>query len=510
MKKVDLILLLLILILAFLLGSRMILAGDFFYLFDQARDYLIVKNIVDTKDITLIGTHSGLGGFFHGPLWLYMLVPVYLLGHGNPLAFAYFYIFLQLVTVLAAFLFGSKLYGVKGGVLISLLFALSPVTWSTVSNTIGVNTVPLVFLGLLYFLIKFIRGHQGSFIYVAFFTGLSLQFETALPLVLIPSVLVVFILNKIALKNIKVILLSFGSFLLSVSTFVLFDLRHKFLMTNSVLGAFSGGRKERGYLEIQDKIPAHIESLIGAYKSLLFKENIFLIVFLVIIFILAAFYIYRDKKNKFRKEFFYLSLFPVLIFVFFIFYPYKIWPEYVFGLIVPVAFAFYISIFTIWKSRAGKIIIVLFFTFTFFQVLISINTQYFQRYQENNSSGSYKNQKEIINWIFQDKGTGEFGYLVYTPEVYTHGMDYLMSWYGKKYPKLVPKNTKEKTTYLILYPHLENDENAYKFWKENVARTKGKILTTKVFKGNITVEKLLIDKDEPAVDPNYYQGLLFR
>src|ERR1035437_2616278 len=105
--------LLLILLLSFLLGSRMILAGDFYYLFDQARDYLLVKNIVDTHSLALIGTHSGLGGFFHGPLWLYMLAPIYILGHGNPFSFTYFYIGLQLATVLVGYLVGSKLYGNK-------------------------------------------------------------------------------------------------------------------------------------------------------------------------------------------------------------------------------------------------------------------------------------------------------------------------------------------------------------------------------------------------------------
>src|SRR5664279_1344619 len=110
MKKLKWFLLFIILSLAFLLGARMILAGDFFYLFDQARDYLLTQSIVDTHQLALIGTHSGLGGFFHGPLWLYMLAPSYILGKGNPFAFTYFYIGLELATVFAAYVIGSKLY----------------------------------------------------------------------------------------------------------------------------------------------------------------------------------------------------------------------------------------------------------------------------------------------------------------------------------------------------------------------------------------------------------------
>jgi len=510
MKKLSLFFLPVILLVSFLLGSRMILSGDFFYLFDQARDYLLVKDILDTNNLTLIGTHSGLGGFFHGPLWLYMLSPVYVLGGGNPFSFTYFYIGLQLTTVLTAYLVGLKLYGEKGGILLSLLIALSPATWGTVPNTIGVNTVPLIFLGLFYFLIKFLRGNPNSFIFAAFFAGLSLQFETALPLVLIPTMVVIFLLNKTSIKNLKIILLSLISFVLSVSTFILFDLRNNFLMTTAVFKAFTGGEKGKGYLELGDRIPAHFNSLLGTYKSILFKEDFLLILLLVIIFIFAAFLVFKDR-TKYKKEFLFLLLFPVLIFGFFLFYSYPIWPEYVLGLLVPVALAFYLSIVTVWKTILGKILIILFFAITFFNVSIFIQNQYLQKYLQNNSSGSYLNQKAVVDWTYRDAGpTGKFGYFVYTPEIYTHGMDYLISWEAKNYPDEIFTANKERTTYLILYPHMANDEGAYDFWKKNTLKTNGKVILTKTFNGGITVEKLLIDKNEPEVDQNYYQGLIFR
>jgi len=509
MKKLSLIIIPLILLISFLLGSRMILAGNFYYLFDQARDYLLVKSIVDNHSLALIGTHSGLGGFFHGPLWLYMLAPVFIFGNGNPFVFTYFYIGLQLFTVFVAFLIGSKLYGNKGGFLISLIVALSPVTWSVVPNTIGVNAEPLVFLGLFYFLIKFLRGNKSSFIFASFFVGLSLQFETALPLVLIPSVVLLFVLNKIAIKNLKVIFLSFMSFVLSISTFILFDLRHKFLMTSAVLSAFSDGHRGKGYMELKDRIPAHINSLLGAYESLLFNQDLLLVMLFAVILFFGVF-LFLKSKSKYKKEFLFLLSFPVLVYIFFIFYPYPIWPEYVLGLLIPVALAFYLAIAAIWKNILGKVLVVLFFMLTFFHVAVFIQNQYFYKYQPVNSSGSYKNQKAVVEWLFKDAGNGKFGYFVYIPETYTHGMDYLISWYGKNNSKTIFESKKDKTTYLILYPHLANDEGAYDFWKKNVLKTQGQVILSKTFYGGITVQKLLIDKLEPQVDPNYYQGLLFR
>lgn len=509
MKRIRLFFLPFIILLSFLLSLRMILSGDFFYLFDQARDYLLVKDIVDTKSLALIGTHSGLGGFFHGPLWLYMLTPIYILGGGNPFSFTYFYICLQLITVLIAYLVGSRLYGSKGGLMISLIIALSPAIWSTVPNTIGVNVEPLVFLGLFYFLIKFLRGDEKSFIFVSFLVGLSLQFETALPLILIPTLIAIYILSNNSIKNIKLIGLSIISYLVSISTFVLFDLRHNFLMTNAILNSFFGGQKEKGYLELVDRIPAHFNSLLGVYKSILFNEGFLFILIFTVIFIFSLFLIYKGK-NKYKKEFLFLLLFPVLTFFFFVFYPYQIWPEYVLGLIVPVSIAFYLAIITVWKKGLGKILVIIFFTVTFFNVYVFIQNQYFQKYQQNSSSGSYLNQKEVVDWIFKDGEKGSFGYFVYTPEIYTHGMDYLISWSGKSHNETVLESKKQEITYLILYPHMANDEGAYDFWKKNTIKTNGKVILTKTFKGGIIVEKLLIDKNEPDIDPNYYQGLLFR
>jgi hypothetical protein len=487
----------------------MILSGDFFYLFDQARDYLLTRNIVDFHDLALIGTHSGLGGFFHGPLWLYILAPVYILGRGNPFSFTYFYIGLQLATVLVGYLVGLKLYGHRGGLLISLLVALSPVTWAPVANTIGVNAEPLIFLGLFYFLIKFLRGDSFAFIFAIFFAGLSLQFETALPLVLIPAMIIIFFWNKIALRNLKIIFLSIVSFLLSISSFILFDLRHKFLMTSAVINSFSGGHKEKGYLEFAARIPAHFNSLLGTYKSVLFQENFLSNLLLATIFIFALF-LFLKGRDKYRKEFLFLILFPALIYVFLLLYSYPIWPEYVLGLLIPVAIAFYLAIYKVWKSYLGKIFVILFFILTFLNAFNYLQNQYLKSYPRNTSAGSYLNQKAAMDWIYKDAGKGTFGYFVYTPEVYTHGIDYLVYLYGKKYPQIKFENKKDKITYLILYPHLANDNNAYEFWKKNTIRTDGKIILSKEFYGGITVQKLSVDQNETPVDPNYYQGLLFR
>ncbi|HUD43917.1 MAG TPA: glycosyltransferase family 39 protein [Patescibacteria group bacterium] len=509
MKKISFIILVLILALSFFLGARMLLGGDFYYLYDQARDYLLAQNIVNTHSLILIGDHSGLGGFFHGPLWIYMFVPIYLLGNGNPMCFAYFYACIPVLTVFIAYILGTKLYDQKAGSIFALLLALSPITWGTVANTISNNLEPLVYLFLFYFLIRFLRGYAKSFILVAFFTGLSLQFETSSALMLIPTIFVIFLFNIAPAKNRKVIGWSILAYLVSITTFILFDIRHNFLMLHSLLNSF-GGTKQRGYLELNDRLPAHFNSMLGAYKSVLFNDNIILVILFAVIIIFAVVLFLIEKNKEYKREFFYLLLFPLLFYAFFLVYPYYIWANYVYGLLVPVAIVFLLAIITIWRYRVGKVLVVVFFAVTFFYVSSYLHTQYFKPYQPDTTAGSYLNQKAVVQWLYADAGTGKYGHFVYSQDTFTVGMDYLIPWYGKNQKQTSFESQKDKITYLIMYPHQTNDEGAYDFWKKNVLHTNGQVLMTKSFAGDITVEKLAIIGQEPAVDPNYYQNLIFR
>ncbi len=501
-----------ILLLTLLLGSRMIIAQDFFFLADQARDFLLVQDIVVNKNITLIGTHSGLGGFFHGPLWLYLLMPFYILGGGDPFAFTYAYVLIAIITVLAGFLIGNSLYGRKAGFLLALLLGVSPSIWMYIPNTIGVNVIPLVLLVLFYFLLRYLHGKQYAFIGAAFFVGLSLQFETALPLILIPIVFVSFFLNKKAITNVKVILGSLVAFVLSLATFILFEVRHNFLMTNSLITIFTSGKREQGYLEIPERLLSHLQSMRGVYESILVTRSVFLELLLVAIFI--AFIVYTIKLRLYKKrewkDCLYLLLFPVCVFVLYTGYAYPVFPEYLLGLTVPVALAAVLIFRYLWRTRVGKVLVILFLGLTILETGKLLYSNYLLPYQQNMTSGSYQNQQVVARWIMNDSKGKPFGYFVYTPSTFTYGMDYLLWWEAKQAAMATPTSTKKETTYLILYPPLENDKGAHAFWKKYKIKTAGKVITRKEFTGGIIVEKLAIDPKEEPADPTYNQELLFR
>lgn len=486
----------------------MLFHGDFFYLADQSRDYMLVKDMVQNHKLTLIGTHSGIGGFFHGPIWLYYLVPFYLFGSGNPFTFTFAYPLLVILTILSGFFFAKKLYDTPTGLVFAFFFAASPSIWSYMIIPISANALPLVFVFLFYFLIKYIRGDTKSYIFAIFFAGLSLHFETALALALIPIVIISFFLNKKALRQYKVIVLSIVAFFISIGTFILFDLRHQFLMVHSFVGVFTNKTHENGYLPFSERIISHLISLRFVYESLLVQKNLILEINIAIIFVAFLFYLYKKKieLGKIKKEFWYLLLFPVFLFIIYLDYGYTVFQEYLLALIVPVGFAGSIIVTKIWKLTIGKIFVTIFVLLSLYYGLGII----FHQYQQDITAGSYLNQECVAQWILQDSKGKQFGYFVYTPDTYTDGMDYLLWWESKKSGKPQPISQKLPITYLILYPKPVGDDGAYTFWEKTKIKTAAPVIETKVFQGGITVEKLAIKFGEPAVDPTYYQNLIFR
>ena len=75
-----------LLILAFFLRSKIFIAGDFLFLPDQARDLLLVKEMVENGKLPLIGARGMSGGYvFHGPMWIWLLGIPFLIFQGNPI-----------------------------------------------------------------------------------------------------------------------------------------------------------------------------------------------------------------------------------------------------------------------------------------------------------------------------------------------------------------------------------------------------------------------------------------
>jgi hypothetical protein len=179
-----------ILIFGLLLRSHMFFHGDFSYLVDQSRDLLLAKSIVVDQKLTLIGARTGIGGIFHGPLWIYLITPFFALTNGHPFyTLVPLFLLVSLGTIIAGFFIGRQLYGKWTGFVFALLLAISAPLIHTVPSTTNAQVLPLVFLCYLFAIMRFLRGSEAAFILALFCIGLGLQFESAFAVLWIPLTL---------------------------------------------------------------------------------------------------------------------------------------------------------------------------------------------------------------------------------------------------------------------------------------------------------------------------------
>jgi len=513
-------LLTLLLVFGFLLRSKMLLNGDFYYLVDQARDMLLTQSIVIGHKLTLIGARTGLGGLFHGALWIYMLAPFFIIAKGDPFfTLAPLFEIINLGIIVTGFFVGKQLYGKWMGLLFAFFLTLSSPLVETVPFTSNAQVLPIIFLLYLYTIIEFMRGKERYFILALFFAGLGFQFESAFAILLIPLTIVAIILRK-KLPMVKDALLGTVTFLLAVSTFILFDLKHKFLMTSSFFRLFTNPVKPlpgyEQYAYIGFRFQDRVMSLWNSLFTPLFATEKLTSILLICILILGVFFLIKNtlrakKLTMHDREYLFILVSPIIIFGIYVLYSLPLWPHYLLPIVALAVFVLALSIQQIWRYKGLKLLAGVFLILVTFPALTWIQSNYINAppYQPQ-SDGSYRNQLEVAKWVLADTRNQAYGYFVYSPGILTYNMDYLMWYESYRNHLITPSNLKHPITYLIMYPHISSDQNAYTFWKKNVVQTTGKVVMTKTFASGITVQKLQILGNEQPADPNYYQNLIFR
>ncbi|MCL4377912.1 MAG: glycosyltransferase family 39 protein [Actinobacteria bacterium] len=506
--------LLFILFLGLLLRSWDYLRGDFNYFLDQSRDLLLVKQIVEDKHITLIGARAGLQGIFHGPLWLYLLVPTFIISKGDPYwTLVPIFTIFNTLLILGSFFVGKKLYGNKIGLVFAFFIAISsPIIQSSFTIT-NAHMVMLLFLFYLYYAIRYIRGYKRAIIWLIFFIGLAFQFESAFAVFLIPLTILV-IIQSGKLPKVKFLGLGFVLFLITTANFVFFELRHQFLMSHSALRLLSGKigvmRGYEMYGNIFFRIKDRLVEFINFFALPLYNTNLIfkLITYLLIIFGLIL--LKNKKEGKQKREIIFLFLIPIIYFTLYVFYPYPLWSQYLFGMMVLSCLFLSLIVNILIENESSILLVKAYLLLLVIFPLVSVLNQYFPLNKSYKHLSSYKSQKQVAEWIVKDNKTQTIGYFVYDPGLLTYNMDYLLPYVAKKNGK-VASNDKKDIIYLILYSPPKWNIGAGDYWIEHTVRTKGKVLETKKFKDtDIIVKKVQTDKNEPTPDPNYFQNLIFR
>ncbi len=208
---------------------------DIFYSFEHDQDLSswIVKDIWVDHHLRLIGQVTSIEGVFIGPLFYYLLTPFYVLAGMNPLSGAIMAVLIGLFTIWSIYFVFSKFFGKSAGIFGSAIYAtsLGPVFF----DRWAVPTLPTMLwcVWLLYTLFSLAEGKTKSLIIAAILIGTIWHIHVAL-LPLIPLIILSFFLSKQKITP-QITILSLSILIFLTIPFWLFELKHNFLQTKSLL-----------------------------------------------------------------------------------------------------------------------------------------------------------------------------------------------------------------------------------------------------------------------------------
>lgn len=271
------------LILAVVLGLALILRfwrlpEYMTFLGDEGRDALMIKRILETGDIPLIGPPTSIGNIYLGPLYYYMISMPMAIFWLNPVAAAGMAALIGVLTVFLIYYLGKDWFGKTAGLISAFLYAISPVT--IIYSRSSWNPNPAPFFALMAILGIF-RVHRSRNFRWLILTGAAVAFAVQmhyLALILIPIVGLLWIYEVILILRKKITrkhLLggTIGAiliFLALMSPLVIFDLKHDFLNYKAISTFFLQRETTinlNPFNTIERLIPIYSYSLVGRYMA---------------------------------------------------------------------------------------------------------------------------------------------------------------------------------------------------------------------------------------------------
>ena len=453
------------------------LNNNLFFGPEQGRDLLVVKDIVLNHKLTLIGSKTDISGVFHGPLFYYLSTIPFILSHGDPLFISFFFVLINSATVFPLYLLGKKLRNKQVGLLAALLFAFS---FNAIVYARWLSNPPLSIpfaASAMYFLVAFLKGSKKSLLGFSIFIGLLNQAEFLNILfyaVIIIGIYVIFFDRFRKLSPVFLFLNIVIITLLSVGTFILFDLRHQFLITNSILHLLTG---QTGFsVSFLSSVEQCLSVFLTAFGMTVFP-------FWTIpgyVVLLASLIVVINISRK-QKEYNLFILWLFIPVVLLICLHQNVLDQFFVSLLPAFLLLTAILVDAIWKKffvGGLLVLLVLIFSSLFFWFQnIPSNTNIF--FQLTQPDLRYNDELATIDQVYKESGNTPFAIQTYTiPYWSQQAWQYLFWSYGeKRYGKAVGEEKDAKDLFVIIQADPGNP--AYQeAWLKNIVSTWGKLQKT--------------------------------
>ncbi len=407
--------------------------NNFAFTPDQGRDLIDIRQMVVTHTPRLVGPTTSVNGVLLGPFYYYFIAIPFILFGGSPAAIVIWQIaWFQMAALFIWYILRKKNLILANLTAILLLF--SPVGFYTGRYFWNANVMP-IFTVIFFACLLDTLWYRDNFrlIFLGLVAGISLQIEAAFGILFFPFAFLILLLNKFSPKDLLKLSLAFGVTLLPQA---LFEFRHGFLMTKTLIAGLSGSSADLG-----EKLPlaVRLTERYRTFQTAFLQSNHIGFGYLGPIFLAGFGYMLYSlvKSRKARPENLvnYLSGgFMILAFVFYLSFPQHLKHWYTFGLSVS-GLLFLASSFAglYQEGRVGRLLTWTFISATLYFTLLA-HFSYLGEYLITKSSdpSNLANQLIAIDRVYQEADGRAFRVYNYVPSVYDYTYQYLFWWYGTK------------------------------------------------------------------------------
>lgn len=479
------------------LSAWWLINGDIHYDVDIARDFLVLKEIIQTHSLTLIGPHSGVvGGVFHGPLWYYINLPAFFITKGDPVLMGWFWWGLSILALIIFWVVTKKLFNQTVAILATLLYSANSIINPTVGLKQFFNPYGSVVLSpvFFYFFIKYIETKKPKYLALTLLTiGCLIQFQLAfgVPILILTTLfLIYFLFTKKLLRH----WVFYPVIILPLSTFIIFELRHNFLQIKSALIFL--GSQPKNHINLILFLREKIQAILTDTYFLLTQDNRLLAGIFFLLFIFLVFKV-KAKSRKLYSLFLYFYFGFWAIFLFFN----ASWTTYYWPFL-PIVIMLYTGFMNFLSKRIFLLIYISLLIYNYY--IAGVYIKNFNLDINHRGVNSWAFNRKMAEMVYQDAG-GDFGYYIYTPYLWVYNQWYALDFVQREYPNITSHPfTKQRLTYLIIVDsnqHLFNaDSNGWKITHIKINKEPGKIEQFDV----VDIQKYSLTDEEIKIPANPY------
>lgn len=427
-------LILVLIILGFTYRLLLTSDGNFIFNMDNARDFVDVREMVILQKIRLIGPTSAIEGVYNGPGWYYLLAIPFILSGGHP-----YYSILMMITLWAiGGYFLLKLisrWGVIAVISAGVLWIFSNYMTLATAYSFNPHSVTLLAPLFIFLLEKYLKTAKTFFAIATWFlAGLFFNFEMNfgifLPIIVIVSLVISKKTNFLRRKHFWA---GLAIYLLTLFPQIIFDVRHQFIMTNSMINYLFGGGMGFSFEPVRRVLETWQNFYNSFVPTFLNQKYLVWIILPSLVLVLAKKKITEDLLLK-------ISLSFILVpFAGYVLLPVTVNSWHLGGVMAISILLTGFIVGKLWRADFKKKIIALVIVLLIFLGSLSNLMDFFKNKDKPSHDPSvFKNEIAAIDFVYQYADGDNFKVYTYLPSVIDYPYQYLFWWYGKKEYGYVP------------------------------------------------------------------------